>query len=293
MKGEYVSKNTSELSTILINKITDSYDNYYKMWKDAVTKTDDIFDNNSTYVLGLHNILSWVNNNIIKKKDEFLEYYLQPDNKMYFEMMLELDDFITHFYNYLNRCIATRLDNPYVTYLDSLTIERLKDILFSPIDFVLYKKAHGLLKENTVKNIFTKDRISFQTTVVKFRNGKLGIAINDKISKDDHEGKESFIIYNPETKEFEDYINIHSYDDNFINKCSKQGLINALSGFIAKPKEIYEPIFNDIGDTDYDIVAVQPCIYASDAFKFLTKPKSEQFWFYKRNKETNELESWC
>lgn len=138
--NEYTSKDTSELSIVLMDKITASYNNYYKMWKDAVTKVDDIFDKNSTYILGLHNILSWVNNNIIKNKDEFLEYYLQPDNKMYFEMMLELDDFITHFYNYLSSCIATRLDNPYATYLDSLTIERLKDILFGPIDIVLYKK---------------------------------------------------------------------------------------------------------------------------------------------------------
>ena len=285
-------KKLEEFSALLMNNIEDSYNKHYKVWKELVMRTDDIFDKDSTRILGLQNVLAWINKNILNRKDKFLEYYLQPDTKMYFEMMLELDDFVLRLYSYLSSSIATRLDNPYVAYLDNLTIERLKDILFNPIDIVLYKKAHGLLKENTVKEIFTKDRISFQTTVVKFRNGKLGIAISDKTSKDDHDGTESFIIYNPETKEFEDYINIHSYDDNLINKCSKQGLINALSGFIDKPTEVYKPIFNDIGDTNYDIIAVQPCIYAIDAFRFLTKSESEQFWFYRRNEETNELESW-
>ena len=90
--------NSLEPSEILINKITDSYKKNYKIWKDCIIEIDDIFGEKAFYVLALQNVLSWININILRGKNKFLEYYLQPDNKIYLNMMLALDDFVMRLY---------------------------------------------------------------------------------------------------------------------------------------------------------------------------------------------------
>ena len=83
----------------------------------------------------------------------------------------------------------------------------------------LFEKSGFELKEKTGK-IFEKSMIRFQCTLVKFRNGTLGLAINDKISVRDFDGDEVFMIYDTESKKFTGCKRLVCYDDNLRNELS-------------------------------------------------------------------------
>ena len=125
---------------------------------------------------------------------------------------------------------------------------------------------------------FTKDMISWQSTIVKFRNGLVGLAINDKISEDDHDGDEAFIDYNPTTKSFITSARLCCYDNNLRNTLSMKGILGKIDNVIKNGDGKVE-----LADTDWDVVNVVVYPYALDAFRVITSGE-KIYWLYQINK---------
>lgn len=128
-----------------------------------------------------------------------------------------------------------------------------------------------------VNKEFTKDRILWQSTIVKFRNGKLGLAIRDKISDEDNDGDEVFILYDKEKKMFYDSKRLCCYDENLRNTLSEKGIYRKLNSIINNTSDEVA-----LEDSDWDVVKVAVYAYALDAFKVLTGEK-EISWLYQIN----------
>lgn len=128
-----------------------------------------------------------------------------------------------------------------------------------------------------MKKEFTKNMICWQSTIVKFRNGLLGLAINDKISSDDYDGDEVFMIYDIETKKFTGNKRLCCYDDSLKNTLSLKGIFGKIDSTINNTKEEVE-----INDKEWDIVNVVVYPYATDAFKVITSGE-KIYWLYQIN----------
>ena len=136
------------------------------------------------------------------------------------------------------------------------------------------------------KTVFTKDKILFQSTLVKFRNGALGIAISDKTSENDHDGDEVFKVYDPENKMFISPKRLCCYDDNLRNELSLKGIVKKLDVAItsSSAEEVHEKSAGlELNDSEWDVVGVKVYPYAADAFRMLTSPEGICCWQYKIN----------
>lgn len=126
--------------------------------------------------------------------------------------------------------------------------------------------------------LFTKDMISWQCTIVKFRNEMLGLAIRDKISEDDNDGDEVFMIYDAESKSFVGSKRLCCYDDNLRNNLSISGIFNYIDA-VGDNQDTNKVKLND---ASWDIVNVVLYPYALDAFQVLTSGE-KIYWLYKIN----------
>lgn len=140
-----------------------------------------------------------------------------------------------------------------------------------------------------MEKIFEKSMIRFQCTLVKFRNGALGLAINDKISVRDFDGDEVFMIYDTESKKFTGCKRLVCYDDNLRNELSTKGIFKKIESVIIesnidmdKAKKSGEEIL--LNDREWDVVNVLVCAYALDAFRLLTSGE-KIYWHYVINQE--------
>lgn len=124
---------------------------------------------------------------------------------------------------------------------------------------------------------FTKNMISWQCTIVKFRNGKLGLAINDKISENDNDGDEAFIVYDKYSKKFIGIQRLDCYDDNLKNNLSEKGIYRKINAVVNNTSE--EVI---LSDSEWDVIGVNVYPYALDAFKTITSD-DDILWLYHIN----------
>lgn len=126
--------------------------------------------------------------------------------------------------------------------------------------------------------LFTKDMISWQCTIVKFRNEMIGLAIRDKISEDDNDGDEVFMIYDTESKSFIGSKRLCCYDDDLRNNLSTSGIYNYIEA-VGNNQDTNKVKLND---TSWDVINVAAYPYALDAFQVLTSGKKPH-WIYKIN----------
>lgn len=133
---------------------------------------------------------------------------------------------------------------------------------------------------------FTKRDICWQCTVVKFRNGLLGLAVRDKRDNDDYDGQEQFMIYDPKLHKFTDAMFLSNYTYELRCKLSVRGILNRIEGVFNIPNTQDKNLSKiPLGDTDYDVVAVNVYPYALDAFISLTKDVPH-VWLYNINKQS-------
>lgn len=127
---------------------------------------------------------------------------------------------------------------------------------------------------------FKKNDISWQSTVVRFRNGYIGLCINDKISEDDFDGSKQFMVYNPETKLFVTSFNVDNWDDDLNNKLSLKGIFNFMKfeSSSGKYKEHDEEL---LIDHEWDVIGVTVYPYAHDAFSHLFDTHD---WYKKKDR---------
>lgn len=121
-------------------------------------------------------------------------------------------------------------------------------------------------------NKFNKNQIVWQCTVVKFRNGKLGIAINDERYPNDPDGAKSFIVYDKESHRFTNSRYLNCYNDDLTCNLSTSGITKRIDAVINSEKPVHTEDLNPIPlyDTDWDIIAVNIYPYATHAFQALT-----------------------
>lgn len=132
------------------------------------------------------------------------------------------------------------------------------------------------------KTVFTKDMILFQSTIVKFRNGTVGIAISNKTDENDHDGDEVFVVYDPDNKMFVCQKRLCCYDDNLRNTLSLKGIMNKVNAAAVGDKDAYASV--KLEDNAWDVVGVNVYPYISDAFLLITNPQGIPFWRYKINR---------
>ena len=125
------------------------------------------------------------------------------------------------------------------------------------------------------KRVLRKKDILFQSTIVKFRNGMLGIAISDKVSSDDNDGDEVFLVYDKESKCFVNSIRLSCYDDELKNTLSLNGVFKKIDA--AKNDKAFSKV--QLADSDWDVTNATVYAYAYDAFKDLTN-KENLHWMY-------------
>lgn len=132
--------------------------------------------------------------------------------------------------------------------------------------------------------LFTKKMISWQCTIVKFRNGLLGLAINDKVSDDDYDGDEVFMVYDNKEKRFIGCKRLCCYDNNLRNILSLNGIIDMIKS-VEDGKKSTEILNNrdELKDSEWDIVGVNVYPYAINAFKILTDDNELNCWLYNIN----------
>ena len=192
------------------------------------------------------------------------------------DMILECPDNICFKLN----CVISGMD--LIKYVDYTNFE---STLFSIIEVAEYNHRNN--PQEYEEKFFTKDDISWQTTLVKFKNGYRAICINDKISEDDMDGSKQFMIFNPESREFIRSVNVDCWDDDLHNTLSVKGILGFMD--LQMSSTTYQEHSDDIwADTEYDVVAVTKYIYACDAFENLFDPNVN--WFYIR-KEHGRLGS--
>lgn len=167
-------------------------------------------------------------------------------------------------------------------YVDYTNFE---NTLFSIIEVAEYNHRHN--PQEYEEMFFTKNDISWQTTLVKFKNGLRAICINDKISEDDMDGSKQFMVFDPKNRTFVTSYNIDNWDNDLHNTISLSGIFNFLDLQLSNTK--YMDHTSDIWkDSEWDVVAVTKYIYAHDAFTHLFD--SNVNWFYIR-KEHDKLGS--
>ena len=208
------------------------------------------------------------------KKDDELDFYISD---RCLNMILEYSDNICY-------KLFSMLNNTYMM-VDDITPANFENTLFSIIEVAEYNQKHN--PQEYKEMFFTKDNISWQTTLVKFKNGLRAICINDKISEDDMDGSKQFMIFDPETREFLRSVNVDCWDNDLHNTLSLKGILGYMN--LQMSHTTYQEHSDDIwADTEYDVVAVTKYIYACDAFENLFDPNVN--WFYIR-KEHGKLGS--
>ena len=135
------------------------------------------------------------------------------------------------------------------------------------------------MEEGVNMKVFKKKDISWQSTVVRFRNGYVGLCINDKVSEDDFDGSMQFMVYNPDTKLFVTSINVDNWDEDLNNTLSLKGILNFIKyeNSSGKYKDYDKQILKDDG---WDVVGVTAYPYAHDAFNKLFDPHD---WYKKKD----------
>jgi hypothetical protein len=127
--------------------------------------------------------------------------------------------------------------------------------------------------------VFKKKDISWQSTVVRFRNGYVGLCINDKVSEDDFDGSMQFMVYDPDTKLFVTSINVDNWDEDLNNTLSLKGILNFIKyeNSSGKYKDYDKQMLKDDG---WDVIGVTSYPYAHDAFNKLFDPYS---WYVRKD----------
>lgn len=115
-------------------------------------------------------------------------------------------------------------------------------------------------------NVFTKNMIIWQCTIVKFRNGYWGIAINDKNSNTDYDGDEVFMVFDPISHKFINVKRLCNYDENLRNTLSVIGIIDTIDNICSGQKFAKIPL----NDSNWDVINVTPYVHSFDAFTALT-----------------------
>ena len=135
------------------------------------------------------------------------------------------------------------------------------------------------MEEGVNMKVFKKKDISWQSTVVRFRNGYVGLCINDKVSEDDFDGSMQFMVYDPDTKLFVTSINVDNWDEDLNNTLSLKGILNFIKyeNSSGKYKDYDKQILKDDG---WDVVGVTAYPYAHDAFNKLFDPHD---WYKKKD----------
>ena len=227
-------------------------------------------------------VASWVNLNFIANNGEWFyechDDYTWKISDLCLDMLLEEDNFIMRVYCAIHHdpfSTITFDEADAQRILMSLSPHGAKNkfeyILFSALDTVAYKRKHGYKFPKHKERLFTKKNIEAMCTLVKFRNDMLGIALNEW----DSSGNEfpCFAIWNPDSKSFGDYEKLDSFDDNLNNTMSLKGILCHINN------ELENGIISDdnLGDTNWDIVATVNYPYPTVALKALTS--SETIWW--------------
>ena len=234
-------------------------------------------------------VASWVNLNFIANNGEWF-YECHDDftwkiSDLCLDMLLEEDNFIMRVYSAIHH-------DPFstITYdeadaqriLMSLSPHGAKNkfeyTLFSALDTVAYKRKHGYKFPKHKERLFTKKNIKAMCTLVKFRNGMLGIALNEWDSSENE--FPCFAIWNPDSKSFGDYEKLDSFDDNLNNTMSLKGILCHINN------ELENGIISDdnLGDTNWDIVATINYPSPTTALKALTSSETIWWMYYKDDK---------
>lgn len=108
-----------------------------------------------------------------------------------------------------------------------------------------------------------KKNILWQCTVVEFRNGLRGMAINDEV-EGSTDGDKVFMVFDNDRR----YVCVQrltNYSDDLKNTLSMKGIMNHLDSGITSGK--YQPAKDeDLADSEWDVVKMWTFPYASDAF---------------------------
>lgn len=270
-----------------VKEVIDRIERDYKIALDDCRKLSiqSVIDNADFYML-----LKWVNTTLLgeNKYEWFNKICQETEDK---DGSYEIDFYIS------DRCLDMILEcsanicfklNCAISGIDLtkyVDYTNFESTLFSIIEVAEYNHRHN--PQEYEEKFFTKDDISWQTTLVKFKNGLRAICINDKISEEDTDGSKQFMIFNPETREFLRSVNVDCWDNDLHNTLSLKGILGYMN--LQMSSTTYQEHSDDIwADTEYDVVAVTKYIYACDAFENLFNPNVN--WFYIR-KEHGRLGS--
>lgn len=135
--------------------------------------------------------------------------------------------------------------------------------------------------------MFTKDKIKWNCTIVKFRNGVLGLAVTDKINAQDFDGIAGFMLWDTATKCFYGIKSLDCFTDNLTCKTSLKGILSRIDVVInqAKPATIEDTNRVSLCDPDWDVVGVLIYPYAVNAYKRITCTEEIKYWTYNINTE--------
>ena len=182
---------------------------------------ENIISNADLYIF-----LKWVKDRFLgKNKYEWFEKIrptLSEGDELDFYVSDRCLNMILEYSDNICYKLFSMLNNAYMI-ADDLTPANFENTLFSIIEVAEYNHKNN--PQEYEKRFFTKDDISWQTTLVKFKNGLRAICINDKISEDDMDGSKQFMIFNPETREFLRSVNVDCWDNDLHNTLSLKGIL--------------------------------------------------------------------
>lgn len=244
---------------------------------------ENIISNADLYIF-----LKWVRDTFLgKSKYEWFEKIrptLSEGDELDFYISDRCLNMILEYSNNICYKLFSMLNNAYM-FVEDLTPANFENTLFSIIEVAEYNHRHN--PQEYEEMFFTKNDISWQTTLVKFKNGLRAICINDKTSEDDMDGSKQFMVFDPKNRTFVTSYNIDNWDNDLHNTISLSGIFNFLDLQLSNTK--YMDHTSDIWkDSEWDAVAVTKYIYAHDAFTHLFD--SNVNWFYIR-KEHGKLGS--
>ena len=177
----------------------------------------------------LYIFLKWVKDTFLgKSKYEWFEKIrptLSEGDELDFYISDRCLNMILEYSNNICYKLFSMLNNAYM-FVEDLTPANFENTLFSIIEVAEYNHRHN--PQEYEEMFFTKNDISWQTTLVKFKNGLRAICINDKISEDDMDGSKQFMVFDPKNRTFVTSYNIDNWDNDLHNTISLSGIFNFL-----------------------------------------------------------------